>query len=279
MMFWHIYVTDNRILQQPDVRQQAVDLLSACPILRFCRDRGKIVEEPPGMADDQLAYWVPLRLLLSKPGTADRCPSIHWQGASMPLPSAIIPESMLAESEKPLRVEVQRFGRPVLPDFPSLFISISHSGNFTVLSVSDVLNGIDVQEIRPVRPYVAERFFTAADRNMLLSSATDVSRSSLFFRLWTIREAYAKFTGRGLSEGLNTFDVRWMDHTIVPHPSRNRDDPPRLSAYFTELTPPSPGCCMSAVTLLPGMKPELFYFLPMDETVRRSGVMNDLQEP
>jgi len=90
MMFWHIYVTDNRILQQPDVRQQAVDLLSACPILRFCRDRGKIVEEPPGMADDQLAYWVPLRLLLAKPGTADRCPSIHWQGASMPLPSARI---------------------------------------------------------------------------------------------------------------------------------------------------------------------------------------------
>ena len=162
MMFWHIYVTDNRILQQPDVRQQAADLLSSCPILRFRRDiGGKIMEEPPGMTDAQLAYWVPLRLLLSKPGTADRCPAIR----------------------------VQRFGRPVLPDFPSLFISISHSGHFTVLSVSDVLSGIDLQEIRPVRPNVAERFFTAADRNMLLSSATDAARGSLFFRLWTIREA------------------------------------------------------------------------------------------
>lgn len=267
MMFWHIYVTDNRILQQPDVRQQTLDLLTACPILRFRRDRGgKIMEEPPGMADAQLAYWVPLRLLLSQPGASDRCPSIRWQGASMPLPPAIIPESMLTEAGKPLRVEMQRFGRPVLPDFPSLFISISHSGHFTVLSISDVLNGLDVQEIHPVRPYVAERFFTAADRNMLLSSATDTARSSLFFRLWTIREAYTKFTGRGLSEGLDTFDVRWKEHTIVPHPSKGHDEFPRLSAYFTELPPPSPGYCMSAATLLPGMKPELFYLPPMDET-------------
>ena len=48
---------------------------------------------------------------------------------------------------------------------------------------------------------IAGRFFTACEQRLI---ARD---SSLFFDIWTAKEAYLKYTGEGLAGGLGSFSV------------------------------------------------------------------------
>ena len=87
-------------------------------------------------------------------------------------------------------------GKPYFTSVPLCF-SISHSGNLCAVAISNENIGIDVEFIDEKRNIdaVARRFFKE-DENLTLKD--DTSRKK-FFRLWTRKEAYAKFTGKGLA--------------------------------------------------------------------------------
>lgn len=90
-------------------------------------------------------------------------------------------------------------GKPELADFP-LHFSLSHSGDYVLCVCSDEPIGADIQQIRTdidIRR-LAERFFPEAEREAVLQIMDETARRTLFFRLWTRREAYAKLTGEGL---------------------------------------------------------------------------------
>lgn len=102
-------------------------------------------------------------------------------------------------------------GKPVIarPDTAVKWMfNLSHSGDFALLAAAlDVPLGVDIEEKRPVSDLhkVAERFFSAAEREVLASG--DEPPDDVFFGIWTRKEAVIKALGLGLTMPLAQFDV------------------------------------------------------------------------
>lgn len=101
-------------------------------------------------------------------------------------------------------------GKPYLTGHPHLHFNLSHSGSWVVCAIDEAPIGIDVEEIRPVDPDVAGRFFTASEQRLTLHGG-EAARLDQFFTLWTLKESYVKMTGQGVSLPLNEFSINRTD--------------------------------------------------------------------
>lgn len=96
-------------------------------------------------------------------------------------------------------------GKPYLKDYPDVHFSLSHSGNVAVLAVSDDEVGIDVQEFRGFYEKIAKRFYHENENKMLEAVSDPVKREILFYKIWTCKEGYIKYTGKGMGQDLRSF--------------------------------------------------------------------------
>ena len=93
------------------------------------------------------------------------------------------------------------YGKPYIEGC-RLDYSISHSGSFAMLAVSENKVGCDIQKIDGnERHGVAKKFFTQSENRLIESGKLD------FFRLWTLKESYIKMLGTGLKTPLDSFEV------------------------------------------------------------------------
>ena len=103
-----------------------------------------------------------------------------------------------------LREDALRAGPYGKPEAPGVFFSLSHSGDYALLAVSDSDVGADLEQIRPAPERVAARVFTP-DEQCWLADGTDYD--TRFFTLWTLKESLLKACGRGLTLPLQSLDV------------------------------------------------------------------------
>lgn len=96
-------------------------------------------------------------------------------------------------------------GKPYLKDYPDVHFSLSHSGNLAVLAISDVEVGIDVQEHRGYNEKIAGRFYHEEEIKLLETVSDSVEREILFYKIWTCKEGYIKYTGKGMGQDLKSF--------------------------------------------------------------------------
>ena len=127
-----------------------------------------------------------------------------------------VKEALHSEKEAislPLRYGPQ--GKPYLEEYPEIFFNLSHSGTVAICVLCDEEVGVDVQEYRKVRANVAERFFTGEEKEQLRALKADTEEyEKLFFRMWSVKESYIKFTGLGMKQGLDTFGIDWENQQI-----------------------------------------------------------------
>ena len=91
-----------------------------------------------------------------------------------------------------------RLGKPSLTEHPDVHYNISHADGIAACMVSELECGIDCENVRDFRPNVMKRAFSAKEREMV-EKAPESERNLLFFRLWTLKEAYVKALGTGIS--------------------------------------------------------------------------------
>ena len=85
--------------------------------------------------------------------------------------------------------------------------NLSHTrGLVAVALASRGVIGVDVEEIDEAKANlaIAEAYFARSEVEML-QKAPPSERARCFFRLWTLKEAYIKAIGKGLSAPLNSF--------------------------------------------------------------------------
>ncbi len=154
------------------------------------------------------------------------------------LAGSLIKDAFLENDEDPENVVFNEQGKPLVGGDARFFFSLSHSKDAVALSVStpndyssdlpgkdkidatSVFNaagiaprstlksskglstpsvGIDIECIREYDEKIAERFFTKEEQDYLKYSE---NKNEDFVRIWTSKEAYGKFTGGGLNDGL-----------------------------------------------------------------------------
>ncbi len=113
-------------------------------------------------------------------------------------------------------------GKPYLANRPDLHFSITHSDKWVFFAISDSEIGIDAQAPRKVCPRLAARSLSP-DELAWVKEDTEPR----FTRLWTMKEAYLKYTGTGLS-------VPIREVTIATPPSDGYDA--QNNCYWSLLT-------------------------------------------
>ena len=118
----------------------------------------------------------------------------------------------LALSEYGLSEAVMVYGetgnkKPVFLNAPEIHFNISHSGEMVILALSDAPVGCDIEQIGTADLRISRRFFTENEHGLLAACRSDGERNDLFFRMWTIKESYMKYTGEGMRLPLSEFEI------------------------------------------------------------------------
>jgi 4'-phosphopantetheinyl transferase len=109
-----------------------------------------------------------------------------------------------------LRFTTDAFGKPLLCSTvadPEVHFNLSHSHGVIVFAVARGRQvGIDVEDAgrRIAFLDLAERYFAPAEVAHL-QRLPEADRQTAFFAIWTLKEAFVKATGHGLSFPLDTF--------------------------------------------------------------------------
>lgn len=116
------------------------------------------------------------------------------------------------EALKDAPINKEPKGKPYFADEPlnngkrltPVHFSVSHSGDWWGCLMADEPVGFDLEVCREKVNYekISGRFFTQEEHDWILSMGQEA-----FFEIWVRKEAFVKYLGTGLGEGLSSFTV------------------------------------------------------------------------
>ena len=87
-------------------------------------------------------------------------------------------------------------GKPILRDYPNIFFNMSHCRGGVACVVGNSPLGVDIETIRPFKSNLACYIFNDEDYSQIITSEHP---NETFVKLWTVREAIGKWSGKGLN--------------------------------------------------------------------------------
>ena len=111
-----------------------------------------------------------------------------------------------------IRFDYNRQGKPAVvrsAEMPPLCFNLSHSADLALCAVTaDRAVGIDIEAMRPIcdRDRMARRYFAQSENSSYQMLSPDEKPEGFLIR-WTMKEAYIKAHGQGLSMPLDQFNI------------------------------------------------------------------------
>ncbi len=112
-----------------------------------------------------------------------------------------------------LQIRKTSLGKPYLPYMPEIYVSASHSGDYLLCAVADTEIGVDIQRHETLKNETEEetnarlgkmsqRFFHPEEAEFIIKEPWN-----RFFKVWTAKESYVKYTGEGINDNFRIFSV------------------------------------------------------------------------
>lgn len=114
-------------------------------------------------------------------------------------------EKELCIDKTEIIIDTDQYGKPYIKRKKNLHFNISHTKDMIACGLSDIPIGIDIEKIKLLNSAIIERFFTAGERDYIFFN--NIEQDKRFFEIWTRKEAYVKWIGKGMEIGFDTFDV------------------------------------------------------------------------
>lgn len=113
-----------------------------------------------------------------------------------------------------IKINSNKYGKPLLEEQKGMHFNVSHSGDIIVCAVSSYDVGIDIEFMRECNYLkIAKRVFSESEYLFLHNSA-EREKKERFFEIWTMKESYIKYIGKGFSLPLNSFSVDFESKPI-----------------------------------------------------------------
>jgi 4'-phosphopantetheinyl transferase len=116
-----------------------------------------------------------------------------------------------------IEFDTNQYGKPSVKGCNKLFFNLSHTNGVSVIALSkNKTIGIDVEKINPKIEVnsIADNFFHPNEVKQL-NQLSQNERPSAFYKIWTLKEAYIKAKGMGLSIPLRDFNFNFDSPNIV----------------------------------------------------------------
>ncbi len=128
------------------------------------------------------------------------------------------------------RFELNPHGKPAIANSLAkpLFFNLSHTQNLAALAITRTAEvGVDVEKIKPVEQVrgLAERCFSDGEIQYVFSGEANALMRR-FFKLWTLKEAYIKARGCGLSLSLQSVKFAPLAQPLTVEFDPDHDDLP-----------------------------------------------------
>jgi len=139
------------------------------------------------------------------------------------------------------------WGKPSLAGKSSLSFSLSHTRGFVACAIGiTAAIGVDVETIRQNISYLdlAKQYFAKSEVESLRSCSPEEG-PVLFTELWTLKEAYLKAKGVGISGGLDSITFECNQGKVTPH-KFSKSDP---GATWMSIFSPVDGMRMAIASL------------------------------
>lgn len=103
-------------------------------------------------------------------------------------------------------IRQNQWGKPSLEGCPDFHFNLSHSGHYAAIAWGSSKVGVDLEILCERRSIsrLAQRYFTVPEQKYVFARDTD----RRFFKIWTAKESYLKYTGTGLTRPLASFCTR-----------------------------------------------------------------------
>jgi 4'-phosphopantetheinyl transferase len=112
--------------------------------------------------------------------------------------------SLLGLNNGEIEFGVNEHGKPFLQGHTSFHFNISHTWNAIAIAFSNDNVGVDIEKIKSPDFQISRRFFTSSEQGYILSHNNP---GCAFYEIWTKKEAYAKYTGEGLTMSMALLNV------------------------------------------------------------------------
>ncbi len=126
------------------------------------------------------------------------------------------------------------YGKPEIANFEvPFFFNVSHSAQLAVCAICEIGPiGVDLERTDRIcsADRIAHRFFAQSEVDRLLE-LTDEPRRRRFFELWTLKEAYLKAKGVGLTQPLNSMSFFLKDDGTIAIQFVTKSDDPACWAF------------------------------------------------
>ncbi len=120
----------------------------------------------------------------------------------------LVATKVLGIKNSDLTFNIDKHGKPTLKNAPDFFFNISHSENLVACAFSNKNIGVDIEKISAEKPRISNKYFTLAEKVYLSGTqGSDDKTNNRFYEIWTKKEAYVKYIGKGLGFGIDSFDV------------------------------------------------------------------------
>lgn len=98
------------------------------------------------------------------------------------------------------------YGKPYIKGTKDLFFNVSHSNDWIVCGWNEKEIGIDVEKIKAVELNVAKSQFCKEEYHYIM----EIKEKSVerFMQIWTLKESFVKYVGKGLSIPLDSFLIK-----------------------------------------------------------------------
>ncbi len=146
----------------------------------------------------------------------------RWQDAHLTLFADLLVRMILIRtkdlSNKEICFSMGKFGKPVINGSVCLNFNVSHSGEWIVCVIDNRNVGIDIEQVLEIDLSIAENYFSSTEHLDIIEYPLPQVR---FFEYWTLKESYVKYIGKGLSEPLDAFCIKFKNDGTVGIESRS----------------------------------------------------------
>lgn len=140
---------------------------------------------------------------------------VFWQDLQRGLFADLFIRKVIVDTFGVLNEEIEfgfsNFGKPYIKNINDFHFNISHSGDWIVCVIDKNSVGIDIEKISTINLDISKNFFSNKEHEDLMLSNEPFD---YFFKLWTLKESYIKYLGKGLSHPLNSFTMHLKENGI-----------------------------------------------------------------
>lgn len=113
-----------------------------------------------------------------------------------------------------------KYGKPYVKDRENFHYNLSHSGRYVVIAFGESEVGVDIQkhDSKTDIRMIAEQYFTSDEMEYIFQS--NRGRSERFYEIWTGKESYLKYIGKGLYKSMKSFSILdWKQEIRLLYPT------------------------------------------------------------